>query len=119
MAQNHSPPNQRRYLILGLVVMLLYLCLLPLWQQHISIFGKQTRLLRDDWDRRAYFFRGSWIRRGGRPYLDAPSEYPPLATYFFAIAHLFTKRLPAYMWVHSLLMAGVYLGALFLMLKQR
>jgi hypothetical protein len=48
--------------------------------------GDQSiRLLEDDHDRHVYYQRGSFLPREAVPYLEVHSEYPELATWFFAL----------------------------------
>jgi len=69
------------------------------------------RVIRDDWDRYVYFMRGSFaIKRHARPYLDVESEYPQLATYYFALPFALTRDDTEYRNLFSLSMA-VFLGA--------
>ena len=51
-------------------------------------FDSKIRFINDSHDRENYYARGSWILEGKRPYIDVFSEYPQLATYFFAVPHI-------------------------------
>jgi hypothetical protein len=48
------------------------------------------RLLQDTYDRGVYWTRGRWLPERKDPFLDLGSEYPQVATYFFAIPFLAT-----------------------------
>src|SRR5262245_17286495 len=48
----------------------------------------EPRALRDDYEHTIYLKRGAWAPTGLRPYLDVFSEYPPLATWTFALPYL-------------------------------
>ncbi len=50
-------------------------------------FHSQVRFFNDYWDRSAYFDRGQWYTLKKIPYLEIFSEYPQVATYFFALPH--------------------------------
>jgi len=49
------------------------------------------RLINDPYDLSNYQDRGSWVVLGQQPYRDVFSEYPQLATYMFALPHIFAK----------------------------
>ncbi|MFP4082053.1 MAG: hypothetical protein ACLFVG_04750 [Candidatus Aminicenantes bacterium] len=51
-------------------------------------FHSKVRFFNDYWDRSAYFDRGQWYTLKKIPYLDIFSEYPQIATYFFALPHV-------------------------------
>src|SRR5262245_44561790 len=42
----------------------------------------------DVYDRDVYYQRGSWLPRHAVPFLEVHSEYPELATWFFALPYL-------------------------------
>src|SRR5262249_47998949 len=72
------------------------------------------RLVRDDIDRNIYAQRGEFaVKPGARPYLEVTSEYPELATYFFALPYLVTRSVPTYRIVFSALMAAALAGLAF------
>ena len=50
-------------------------------------FGIGVRLFNDDHDRYVYYLRGTWYPLHVAPYTGVFSEYPQLATYFFALPH--------------------------------
>jgi hypothetical protein len=64
-----------------------------------------------------YAERGAWLPSGARPYVDVFSEYPQLATYFFALPYVLLgmprqgDAVAGYQVVFSLLMAGMLLAA--------
>lgn len=49
---------------------------------------EEIRLIEDDHDRHVYYQRGSWLPRHQVPFLEVDSEYPELATWFFALPYL-------------------------------
>jgi hypothetical protein len=65
-----------------------------------------VRLVRNDYDRTVYADRGAFYRDGTRPYTDAFSEYPPLATYLFAIPWTVTRDVDVYRALFTGLMAA-------------
>jgi|GEM_PF-520338 len=80
--------------------------------------NQAIRWFHDHVDLGLYASRGDWYPRGLRPYADVFSEYPQLATYFFALPHLLLGWLapgytPAgYELLFSLLMAFALLATL-------
>lgn len=71
------------------------------------------RAVGDIWDLRVYYNNGKWFPNGTQPYVDVPSEYPQVATYFFGWVHWFSRNAPrpgigreVYFHTFSLLMAG-------------
>lgn len=54
------------------------------------------RLINDDHDIGVYFERGFWIFPGRQAYSDVFSEYPQVATAFFALPHLLANN-----WIHT------------------
>jgi hypothetical protein len=76
------------------------------------------RVIRDDWDRYVYFMRGSFaVKRHARPYVDVESEYPQLATYYFALPLAFTRDDTESRNLFSLSMA-LFLGATALLVSR-
>jgi len=72
------------------------------------------RLVRDDIDRNIYAQRGEFaVKPGARPYREVTSEYPELATYFFALPYLVTRSVATYRIVFSVLMAAAMGGLAF------
>lgn len=55
----------------------------------------EMRFLEDDHDRHVYYQRGSFAPRGEVPFLEVHSEYPELATWFFALPFLAMGDAPA------------------------
>lgn len=51
-------------------------------------FRSEIGFLNDYSDIMVYTVRGSWYPYSKNPYTDIPSEYPQLATYFFAVPYL-------------------------------
>lgn len=50
-------------------------------------FDSKVRFINDYFDRGNYYARGSWYPLKKVPYLEIFSEYPQVATYFFALPH--------------------------------
>src|SRR5688572_18249113 len=50
------------------------------------------RAVGDIWDLRVYYNNGKWFPNGTQPYVDVPSEYPQVATYFFGWMHWFSRN---------------------------
>jgi hypothetical protein len=71
------------------------------------------RWVRDDWDRVVYLERGVFIRDGGRPYVDVPSEYPQLATYLFGLPWTLASTPGQYLAIFTGLMAAALGGLAF------
>ncbi|HKQ33256.1 MAG TPA: hypothetical protein VJV40_08625, partial [Thermodesulfobacteriota bacterium] len=51
-------------------------------------FRSELGLLNDYRDMMVYAVRGSWYPYSKKPYTEVPSEYPQLATYFFAVPYI-------------------------------
>jgi len=51
-------------------------------------FHSRVRYINDNFDRGNYYERGSWYPLKKVPYLEVFSEYPQVATYFFALPHV-------------------------------
>lgn len=78
--------------------------------------GLPVRAFVDDYDHSVYAERGSWAPTGRLPYRDAFSEYPPLATYVFALPYLVVGNdRVAYRAAFSLLMAAALYGTIVLL----
>ncbi len=56
-------------------------------------FHSRVRYINDNFDRGNYYDRGSWYPLKKVPYLEVFSEYPQIATYFFALPHAFLSAL--------------------------
>ena len=50
-------------------------------------FDSNIRLINEPSDKHTYFQRGMWYPLKKAPYIEVFSEYPQLATYFFALPH--------------------------------
>jgi hypothetical protein len=53
-----------------------------------SNFRKDIGFINDYCDKIVYAVRGSWYPYSRIPYVDVPSEYPQVATYFFALPYI-------------------------------
>ena len=51
-------------------------------------FGSEIGFVNDYGDKLVYAARGSWYPYSNNPYTDIPSEYPQVATYFFAVPYM-------------------------------
>ena len=72
---------------------ILLLTLLVIGSVTVSIgfkrnFRSELGLLNDYRDMMVYAVRGSWYPYLKKPYTEVPSEYPQLATYFFAVPYI-------------------------------
>ena len=71
--------------------------LLFVWVFFITLaagnFGSHIRWFNDYYDRSVYVQRSAWFIEGGIPYVDTFSEYPQVATYFFALPYLLMMQL--------------------------
>jgi hypothetical protein len=72
---------------------ILLLTLLVIGSVAVSIgfkrnFHSEIGLLNDYRDMMVYAVRGSWYPYSKKPYTEVPSEYPQLATYFFAVPYI-------------------------------
>lgn len=72
---------------------ILLLVLLVIGSVTVSIgfkrnFHTEIGLLNDYRDMMVYAVRGSWYPYSKKPYTEVPSEYPQLATYFFAVPYI-------------------------------
>lgn len=56
-------------------------------------FGSEMGFLNDYGDKMVYAVRGSWLPYSKKPYTEVPSEYPQLATYFFAVPYIVMEAL--------------------------
>ncbi|MBK8783075.1 MAG: DUF2029 domain-containing protein [Anaerolineales bacterium] len=73
-----------------------------------------VRAVGDIWDLRTYYNNGKWFPTGSQPFVDVPSEYPQVATYFFGWVHWFSRNAERtatgrdiYFHTFSLFMAGL------------
>jgi len=85
-------------------------------------FGSNIRFFNDTHDKYVYSIRGSWFPLQKAPYSEVFSEYPQLATYFFAVPYLFTQYSSAkisrdYFLIFSLLMM-LFLYGIYLLLQR-
>lgn len=56
-------------------------------------FGSEMGFLNDYGDKMVYSVRGSWLPYSKKPYTGVPSEYPQIATYFFAVPYIVMEAL--------------------------
>jgi len=56
-------------------------------------FGSEMGFLNDYGDKMVYAVRGSWLPYLKKPYTEVPSEYPQIATYFFAVPYIVMEAL--------------------------
>ena len=56
-------------------------------------FGSEMGFLNDYGDKMVYAVRGSWLPYSKMPYTEVPSEYPQIATYFFAVPYIVMESL--------------------------
>ena len=88
-------------------------------------FGSHIRWFNDYYDRSVYVQRSAWFIEGGIPYVDTFSEYPQVATYFFALPYLLmvqlqpvdTISLSTYSMAFSFLTLFLLGGVIFLLYK--
>jgi hypothetical protein len=99
-----------KYLLVGLILLLVW----KLAWDYLALNPEQpVRALGDIWDLRVYYNNGKWFPNGTQPYVDVPSEYPQVATYFFGWIHWFSRNAEKpgvgreiYFHTFSLFMAG-------------
>lgn len=112
---------ERKIIFVFIAVLAAYLLLLAFtpekYFENDSFRSKGIRLFQDNYDRSVYFKIGSWLPQQKIPYKDMPSEYPQLATYFFALPFFLVSDQPAYVWTHALFMAILFVFMLFVLLK--
>jgi hypothetical protein len=102
------------YIVLAIAIATAYAVLIGFVPERIgpsSATPGGIRLIRDDYDRSVYFERSAWWRDNLAPYSQVFIEYPHVATYYFAFPASLSHNLQTYMWVHSALMAIVYVIA--------
>ena len=78
-----------------LVLLFVFLLSLAAYSNYYlaSNFDSEIRFVNDPGDRDAYYDRGLWYPLKKIPYLEVFSEYPQIATYFFALPHAILKIL--------------------------
>jgi hypothetical protein len=76
--------SQRRFLVLSAILLATVALVHGPAKRN---FGCEARLFYDPVDLTIYARRGQWYPAGARPYSDVFSEYPQLATYFFAVPY--------------------------------
>ena len=87
----------------------LLLAVVPERVAHNALFPHGVRLVRDDYDRSIYYARAAWFPEHKVPYKEVFSEYPQLATYFFALPLLVARGLYSYMLAFSVLAGLAYI----------
>lgn len=76
-----------------LVLSLLVICSLILSLAFHNNLGLNVRIFNDYWDRSLYAERGSWFTLSKTPYTEVFSEYPQVATYFFALPYILMETI--------------------------
>jgi hypothetical protein len=71
-----------------LVLLLLVICSLIFSLAFRDNLGLDVRIINDYFDRSAFALRGSWFSLSKAPYTEVFSEYPQVATYFFALPYI-------------------------------
>lgn len=74
------------------------------------------KILQDD-DRNDYYERGLWLIDKTTPYKTSFQEYPQLATYLFALPHIFRPNLSQYRIIFSGIMVVIFLITIFVLFR--
>jgi hypothetical protein len=82
--------NIKRSILLLLLLFIISLIFSLAFQNNLEI---GARIVNDYFDKEAYAERGSWFSRSKIPYKETFSEYPQVATYFFALPFVFFEIL--------------------------
>ena len=77
--------TSRRILFLSVSLFLVWFLITTILH---SNFGGHVRYFSDDHDRRIYFDRGAWLKKGQVPYRDVVSEYPQVPTLLFGLLRI-------------------------------